>query len=76
MRYPERKRKVATGKLDVRFICSADQLADGLTKPLSTSPFTHFRSKLPVCATQFSLRGREDNVANGDLTANSKETNI
>jgi hypothetical protein len=40
--------RVAKKKIQVRFISSKDQLADVLTKPLSSTLFAYFRSKLRV----------------------------
>uniref|UniRef100_A0A2N9HMQ9 Reverse transcriptase Ty1/copia-type domain-containing protein n=1 Tax=Fagus sylvatica TaxID=28930 RepID=A0A2N9HMQ9_FAGSY len=49
---------VAAKTLDVRFISTHDQLADLLTKPISSSRFSLLRSKLNVLPIPFSLRGR------------------
>jgi Reverse transcriptase (RNA-dependent DNA polymerase) len=51
------REKVADGTLRVQFICSQDQLADTLTKPLSTSRFTILIYKLTVTCAPFRLRG-------------------
>jgi hypothetical protein len=51
------REKVANGTIRVRFICSLDQLADALTKPLSNGHFTVIRSKLMVHSSPMSLRG-------------------
>jgi histone deacetylase 1/2 len=40
--------RVAKKEIQVRFISSKDQLADVLTKPLSSTLFAYFRSKLRV----------------------------
>lgn len=40
------REQVAMKQLDVRFISSADQLADEFTKPLGTRPFIWFRNNL------------------------------
>ncbi|PKI70550.1 hypothetical protein CRG98_009055 [Punica granatum] len=49
-------------QLSIRFISSDDQLADALTKGLSSSHFVDIRSKLHVTQSPFGLRGsnRED----------------
>ncbi|PKI50006.1 hypothetical protein CRG98_029593 [Punica granatum] len=49
-------------QLSIRFISSDDQLADALTKGLSSSHFVDIRSKLHVAQSPFGLRGsnRED----------------
>ncbi|GLT59367.1 hypothetical protein SLA2020_321880 [Shorea laevis] len=44
--------------LRVSHIASADQLADGLTKPLSSSRFALLRSKIGVADGSTILRGR------------------
>uniref|UniRef100_A0A2N9FI51 Reverse transcriptase Ty1/copia-type domain-containing protein n=1 Tax=Fagus sylvatica TaxID=28930 RepID=A0A2N9FI51_FAGSY len=49
---------VAAKTLDVRFVSTHDQLADLLTKPISSSRFSLLRSKLNVLPIPFSLRGR------------------
>jgi hypothetical protein len=49
---------VAAKTIDVRFISTHDQLADLLTKPISSSRFSLLRSKLNVLPIPFSLRGR------------------
>lgn len=40
------REQITMKQLDVRFIISADQLADGFTKPLGTCPFVWFRNNL------------------------------
>ncbi|KAJ0947654.1 putative RNA-directed DNA polymerase [Helianthus annuus] len=52
---------VNNGKLHVQHISSKDQLADVLTKPLSRTPFTSFRSKIGVSNGSSILRGRINN---------------
>jgi hypothetical protein len=49
---------VAAKTLDVRFVSTHDQLADLLTKPISSSRFSLLRSKLNVLPIPSSLRGR------------------
>jgi hypothetical protein len=49
---------VAKKSLTVRFISSHDQLADLLTKPISSSRFAFLRTKLNVLSIMLSLRGR------------------
>ena len=49
---------VAAKQLNVRFISSTDQLADMLTKPLSSSRFALLRAKLNVLSIPLGLRGR------------------
>ena len=51
------REKVVRGELDVRYISTLDQLADCLTKGLSTSRFRYLISKLPVRSCPVSLRG-------------------
>ncbi|GKV03490.1 hypothetical protein SLEP1_g15780 [Rubroshorea leprosula] len=44
--------------LRVSHICSKDQFADGLTKPLSSARFTYLRSKIGVADGSSILQGR------------------
>uniref|UniRef100_A0A2N9F0L7 Reverse transcriptase Ty1/copia-type domain-containing protein n=1 Tax=Fagus sylvatica TaxID=28930 RepID=A0A2N9F0L7_FAGSY len=54
---------VANKSISVRFLCSKDQLADLLTKPISSSRFPLLRTKLNVLPIPLGLRGRvEDNA--------------
>jgi hypothetical protein len=48
---------VAKKTLNVKFICSKDQLADLLTKPISSSRFAQLRTKLNVLPIPLGLRG-------------------
>jgi hypothetical protein len=52
------REKVAAGSVKVQFICTQDQVADALTKPLSTNRFQSLRSKLTVTCPTLRLRGR------------------
>jgi hypothetical protein len=49
---------VASKHLIVRFISSTDQLADLLTKPISSNRFLQLRTKLNVLSIPLGLRGR------------------
>lgn len=49
--------KVLAKTIDVRYVPSAEQVADALTKPLSESHFTSMRSKLGVVLSPSHLRG-------------------
>jgi hypothetical protein len=49
---------VANKSLNVRFVSSHDQLADLLTKPISSSRFALLRTKLNVLSIPLGLRGR------------------
>ena len=40
------RERVAAKKLEIRFIPSKDQVADGFTKALPTRPFDEFKSNL------------------------------
>lgn len=42
------REKVAMGALDVRFISSGDQLADGFTKPMTKHMLHHLRHNLNI----------------------------
>uniref|UniRef100_A0A2N9I3B6 Uncharacterized protein n=1 Tax=Fagus sylvatica TaxID=28930 RepID=A0A2N9I3B6_FAGSY len=62
---------VASKSLLVRFVSTQDQLADLLTKPLSSSRFTFLRSKLNVFPIPLDLRGSvKDNT---HLNSNSAD---
>uniref|UniRef100_A0A2N9FDU4 Reverse transcriptase Ty1/copia-type domain-containing protein n=1 Tax=Fagus sylvatica TaxID=28930 RepID=A0A2N9FDU4_FAGSY len=63
---------VAAKTLDVRFISTHDQLADLLTKPISSSRFSLLRSKLNVLPIPFSLRGRVKDLDKPKPTEASK----
>jgi hypothetical protein len=52
---------VAKKTLNVKFISSKDQLADLLTKPISSSRFAELRTKLNVLPIPLGLRGRVNN---------------
>jgi hypothetical protein len=65
---------VATKSLNVRFVSSRDQLADLLTKPLSSSRFAMLRTKLNVLSFPLGLRGRvKDNLPTPRLTPATQE---
>jgi hypothetical protein len=63
---------VAAKTLDVRFVSTHDQLADLLTKPISSSQFSLLRSKLNVLPIPFSLRGRVKDLDKPNSTEASK----
>jgi histone deacetylase 1/2 len=46
---------VADNRLDIKFISTKDQLADGFTKPLAVKPFHEFLRNKPL--SWFRLRG-------------------
>jgi hypothetical protein len=54
------REKVADCATKVHFVCSHDQIADALTKSLSTARFTFLRSKLTVPSAMLCLNGRVD----------------
>ena len=60
------REKVAAKQLDVQFICSFDQLADVLTKPLSMSRFTSMKDKLVVHSSSLHLMGAARVQQNND----------
>ena len=49
---------VANGVLNVQFVSTKDQLADILTKPLSSLRFSMLKNKLSVLSNLLLLRGR------------------
>ncbi|KAH9752513.1 retrovirus-related pol polyprotein from transposon RE1 [Citrus sinensis] len=49
--------KVLSGDLKICYVPSEDQIADILTKPLSSPQFNYLRDKLNVCSCPLSLRG-------------------
>ena len=53
---------VSQQKLIVRFLSTCDQLADLLTKPLSTARFNFLCSNLQVCDLPSRLRGRVNDI--------------
>ena len=63
---------VAAKTLDVRFVSTHDQLADLLTKPISSSRFSLLRSKLNILPIPFSLRGRVKDLDKPNSTEASK----
>jgi Reverse transcriptase (RNA-dependent DNA polymerase) len=54
------REKVAAGTIQVRFICSKNQLVDVLTKPLSVTRFNSLKSKFTVANSTLRLRGRDN----------------
>ena len=44
------REKVAMGALDVRFVSSADQVADGFTKPVTVQMLDRLRRNLNLCS--------------------------
>ncbi|KAH9699143.1 retrovirus-related pol polyprotein from transposon RE2 [Citrus sinensis] len=63
--------KVLGKELEVRYIPTEEQVADILTKPLSFSKFSFFRSKLNVVSRPLSLRGdiKEAHISSIDYKA-------
>jgi histone deacetylase 1/2 len=51
------REKVQQKTLDVRFISSKDQLADGLTKPIVSARFAFLKDKLNVISSLLILKG-------------------
>jgi hypothetical protein len=60
------REKVADGSIRVQFICSQDQLADALTKPLSSFRFHQLKDKLTVTCVSMRLRGHISNNKDND----------
>ena len=60
------REQVQSGKLQVSYVSTKDQLADILTKPLPSSKFEDFRVKNKVTNGNLILRGRI--IAKSDLT--------
>jgi hypothetical protein len=65
---------VATKAVSVQFVSTHDQLADLLTKPISSSRFALLRSKLNVIPIPLSLRGRVKDKASTDSNSKIKTT--
>ena len=66
--------QVQQKKLTVQFISTKDQLADPLTKPISSQRFQTAAANLNVRALPSRLRGRvEDNIASDTKAANQDE---
>ena len=65
------REKVARRDLDVRFLSSKDQLADALTKPLSSTCFSFLHSKLNVQPLSLSLRGSIEDISESKTNASS-----
>jgi len=63
--------KVLGKELEIRYIPTEEQVADVLTKPLSFSKFSFFRSKLNVVSRPLSLRGdvKEAHISSIDCKA-------
>ncbi|KAJ4818128.1 hypothetical protein LUZ62_030694 [Rhynchospora pubera] len=51
------REKVQNKELEIKFICSKDQLADIMTKPLTTPRFVLLRDKLNVTSVPFACGG-------------------
>lgn len=68
------REQVLEGALEVRYVPSADQLADCLTKSLTISQFTYLRSKLGVVELPTRLRG--DIKEKGQLVTSVKMTQL
>uniref|UniRef100_A0A2N9EGA7 Uncharacterized protein n=1 Tax=Fagus sylvatica TaxID=28930 RepID=A0A2N9EGA7_FAGSY len=64
---------VASKSLLVRFVSTRDQLADLLTKPLSSPRFTYLRSKLNVLPIPLDLRGSVKNKDHLNSNSTDKE---
>jgi hypothetical protein len=70
------REQVAAGNIHVRFVCSKDQLADTLTKLLSTLRFNELRHKLNVTCVSMSLRGPiDEDIQNTLAPQHHKECN-
>ena len=65
---------VATKAVSVQFVSTHDQLADLLTKPISSSRFALLRSKLNVIPIPLSLRGRVKDKTSTDSNSKIKTT--
>ena len=66
---------VASKCLNVRFVSSIDQLADLLTKPISSSRFALLRTKLNVLSILLGLRGRVKDKSQSSQDNNHQASN-
>ncbi|KAM1791281.1 hypothetical protein ACFX12_035264 [Malus domestica] len=63
------REKVTRGELQVSYVATQDQVADFLTKSLSTHRFNYLLSKLPVRRRPLSLRGCDKPSPNSKVPA-------
>ena len=71
------REKLAHHDLDVHFISGKDQLANALTKPLSSTGFSFLRSKLNVQPLPLSLRGSIEDISKSKTHAsNTRESRL
>jgi Reverse transcriptase (RNA-dependent DNA polymerase) len=70
------RERVLTNSLQVKFICSRDQLADLLTKPLSTPRFLLIRDKLTLVAPPFACGGANNKTMDTASTTSIGESII
>jgi hypothetical protein len=66
---------VASKCLNVRFVSNTDQLADLLTKPISSSRFALLRTKLNVLSIPLDLRGRVKDKSQSSQDDNHQASN-
>ncbi|KAJ3701350.1 hypothetical protein LUZ61_005055 [Rhynchospora tenuis] len=69
------REQVASKKLNIQFLCSTDQLADVLTKPLPSTRFLHLCSKLTVVEDPLRLRGDVEMMHTDKLDNSSSDSN-
>jgi hypothetical protein len=70
------REQVTAGSIRVCFVCSQDQLADALTKSLSTLRFVQLGRKLNVTCVSMSLRGPiDEDIQDTSTPQHHKECN-
>lgn len=54
--------KVLNQNVQIKYVCSADQIDDIHTKSLSKARFLYLQSKISLCSPPFSLGGCEEQL--------------
>ncbi|KAJ4744580.1 polyprotein [Rhynchospora pubera] len=67
------RERVASKQLAVKFLCSSDQIADIMTKPLPLSRFVFLRNKLTVFPTTLACGGRIESQSSHKIATEDPE---